>query len=112
MTPAVFIGIALIHLAAAISPGPSFAVAVRTAAAEGMVPAAGAALGFGLGAVALSTVLGLLLIQLMRNGLALAGAKGDATTIVVGLVLIGAVLINTFITNPPERVKRLLPSRS
>ncbi|NNL72633.1 MAG: LysE family translocator, partial [Silicimonas sp.] len=39
MTLAAFIGIALIHLAAAISPGPSFVVAVRTAAAEGMVPA-------------------------------------------------------------------------
>ena len=58
------------------------------------------------------TVLGLAIIQLMRNGLALAGAKGDATTIVVGVVLIGAVLINTLITSPPERIKRLLPSRS
>jgi rhamnose transport system permease protein len=67
---------------------------------------------FGGSGTIVGTVLGLLLIQLMRNGLALAGAKGDATTIVVGLVLIGAVLINTFITNPPERVKRLLPSRS
>ncbi len=67
---------------------------------------------FGGSGTIVGTVLGLVLIQLMRNGLALAGAKGDATTIVVGLVLIGAVLINTFITNPPERIKRLLPSRS
>jgi rhamnose transport system permease protein len=66
---------------------------------------------FGGSGTIVGTVLGLALIQLMRNGLALAGAKGDATTIVVGLVLIGAVLINTLITNPPERVKRLLPSR-
>ena len=45
----------------------------------------------------------------MKNGLALAGAKGDSITIVVGLVLIGAVLLNTFIASPPERLKRLLP---
>jgi rhamnose transport system permease protein len=67
---------------------------------------------FGGSGTIVGTVLGLALIQLMRNGLALAGAKGDATTIVVGVVLIGAVLINTLITSPPERIKRLLPSRS
>ena len=50
MTPAAFIGIALIHLAAAISPGPSFVVAVRTAAAEGLRPAVGLAIGLGLAA--------------------------------------------------------------
>jgi rhamnose transport system permease protein len=60
----------------------------------------------------IGTVLGLALIQLMKNGLALSGAKGDSTTIVVGLVLIGAVLLNTFIANPPARIKRLLPGRS
>ena len=60
----------------------------------------------------IGTVLGLALIQLMKNGLALSGAKGDSTTIVVGVVLIGAVLLNTFIANPPERIKRLLPGRS
>jgi rhamnose transport system permease protein len=66
---------------------------------------------FGGSGTVLGTVLGLALITLMRNGLALSGAKGDATTIVVGIVLIGAVLLNTFITNPPERVRRMLPSR-
>jgi len=60
----------------------------------------------------IGTVLGLALIQLMKNGLALSGAKGDSTTIVVGVVLIGAVLLNTFIANPPERIKKLLPGRS
>jgi rhamnose transport system permease protein len=59
----------------------------------------------------IGTVLGLALIQLMKNGLALSGAKGDSTTIVVGLVLIGAVLLNTFVANPPARIKRLLPGR-
>jgi rhamnose transport system permease protein len=67
---------------------------------------------FGGSGTIVGTILGLILIQLMRNGLALAGAKGDATTIVVGLVLIGAVLLNTLIANPPERLKRLIPSRS
>ena len=52
---------------------------------------------FGGSGTIVGTVLGLVLIQLMRNGLALAGAKGDATTIVVGLVLIVAELINTFV---------------
>jgi threonine/homoserine/homoserine lactone efflux protein len=52
VTAAAFLTIALIHLAAAISPGPSFAVAVRTAAAEGFRPAAAFAFGLGLGAVA------------------------------------------------------------
>ena len=53
----------------------------------------------------IGTVLGLALIQLLRNGLALAGAKGDSTTIVVGAVLILAVLINTLVRNPPERLR-------
>ena len=66
---------------------------------------------FGGSGTIVGTVLGLTLLQLMRNGLALSGAKGDSTTIVVGVVLIGAVLINTFITDPPERVKRLFPRR-
>ncbi|EKE44178.1 Putative threonine efflux protein, RhtB family protein [Oceaniovalibus guishaninsula JLT2003] len=50
MTLAAFIGVALVHLLAAISPGPSFVLAVRTAATEGFRPAAGLALGFGIGA--------------------------------------------------------------
>ncbi len=67
---------------------------------------------FGGSGTIIGTVLGLTLIQLMKNGLALSGAKGDSTTIVVGLVLIGAVLLNTFIAHPPERIKRLLPGQS
>ena len=66
---------------------------------------------FGGSGTILGTVLGLALIQLMRNGLALSGAKGDSTTIVVGVILIGAVLLNTFIQNPPERLRRLLPGQ-
>jgi rhamnose transport system permease protein len=67
---------------------------------------------FGGSGTILGTVLGLALIQLMKNGLALSGAKGDSTTIVVGVVLIGAVLLNTLIQNPPERLKRLLPGQT
>ncbi len=66
---------------------------------------------FGGSGTIIGTVLGLALIQLMKNGLALSGAKGDSTTIVVGLVLIGAVLLNTFIANPPARIRRLLPGQ-
>ncbi len=61
MTLAAFIGIALIHLAAAVSPGPSFVVAVKTAAAEGLRPAMGLAVGLGAAAAiwALAALLGL-----------------------------------------------------
>ena len=51
MTLAAFLSVVLIHLAAAISPGPSFVVSVRTAASEGFGVASALALGFGLGAV-------------------------------------------------------------
>lgn len=61
MTAAAFVTLVVLHLLAAISPGPSFVVAVRTAAAEGFRVAAGLALGFGIGAVvwALAALLGL-----------------------------------------------------
>ncbi len=55
MTLAAFLTIAAAHLLAAISPGPSFVVSVRTAAAEGFRPALGLAIGFGLGAVIWAT---------------------------------------------------------
>ncbi len=64
---------------------------------------------FGGSGTIIGTVLGLALTQLLKNGLALAGAKGDSTTIVVGAVLILAVLVNTLIRNPPERLRKLLP---
>ncbi|MEL7460327.1 MAG: LysE family transporter [Pseudomonadota bacterium] len=55
MTVAVFLTIAVVHMLAAISPGPSFVVSVRTAAAEGFRPALGLAIGFGVGAVVWAT---------------------------------------------------------
>lgn len=39
------------------------------------------------------TALGLILIQALKNGLALSGVKGDGTIVVIGLVLIGAILV-------------------
>jgi rhamnose transport system permease protein len=39
------------------------------------------------------TVVGLVMIQLLKNGLALTGVKGDATIIVIGVVLIASTLI-------------------
>ena len=55
MTLGAFVSVVLIHLAAAISPGPSFVVALRVAAAEGFRVAAALALGFGLGALLWAT---------------------------------------------------------
>jgi rhamnose transport system permease protein len=45
----------------------------------------------------IGTILGLLVITLLRNGLLLTGVKGDATVVVIGLVLILAVLINNLV---------------
>jgi rhamnose transport system permease protein len=43
------------------------------------------------------TVIGFILIQLLKNGLALAGVTSDGTIVVIGTVLIIAILINNFI---------------
>jgi rhamnose transport system permease protein len=45
----------------------------------------------------LGTVLGVILIQLLKNGLALTGVKGDATIVVIGSVLILSILITNAI---------------
>ncbi|OSQ48587.1 LysE family translocator [Marivita geojedonensis] len=50
MSAAAILSIALIHLAAAMSPGPSFVVAARTAVSEGFGTATALAFSFGLGA--------------------------------------------------------------
>ena len=49
----------------------------------------------GIGTIA-GTVLGLLLIQLLKDGLALTGVKGDATIVVIGTVLILSILLTNF----------------
>ncbi len=43
------------------------------------------------------TVLGFVLIQLLKNGLALTGVTSDATIVVIGTVLIGSILLTNFI---------------
>jgi threonine/homoserine/homoserine lactone efflux protein len=55
MTLAAFLSVVMIHLAAAISPGPSFVVSLRVAASEGFGTACALALGFGLGAALWAT---------------------------------------------------------
>ncbi|TDT77764.1 threonine/homoserine/homoserine lactone efflux protein [Litoreibacter halocynthiae] len=64
MTLAGFVSVALIHLLAAISPGPSFVLSVRSAASEGLRTAMGLAVGFGLAATlwAAAALLGLSLL--------------------------------------------------
>ncbi len=44
----------------------------------------------------LGTALGVVLMQLLKNGLALTGVKGDATIMVIGVVLISSILITNF----------------
>lgn len=49
------------------------------------------------------TVIGAVLIQLLKNGLSLAGIKTDATSVVIGVVLIAAILINTALQRRAQR---------
>jgi len=49
------------------------------------------------------TVLGVALIQLLKNGLSLTGVKGDATIVVIGVVLIASILITNFARLRQER---------
>ena len=46
----------------------------------------------------LGTTLGLLIISLLKNGLTLAGIKGDATVIIIGAVLVFSVWVNRLFT--------------
>jgi len=46
----------------------------------------------------IGTLLGLALIQVLKNGLALSGVKGDGTIVIIGVVLILAVLISNFLS--------------
>ena len=47
---------------------------------------------FGGRGTVIGTVVGLALVQALKNGLALSGVKGDGTIVVIGLVLIFAIL--------------------
>jgi rhamnose transport system permease protein len=45
----------------------------------------------------MGTVIGLILIQLLKNGMALMGVTSDATIVVIGVMLILAILVNNTI---------------
>jgi rhamnose transport system permease protein len=45
------------------------------------------------------TIIGVVLIQLLKNGLVLTGVTSDATIVVIGSVLIFAILVNNYIQN-------------
>ncbi|WP_211233774.1 ABC transporter permease [Comamonas composti] len=49
------------------------------------------------------TLLGLMLMQALKNGLVLAGVKGDGTIIVIGVVLIATILMSNLFNRSHER---------
>lgn len=51
----------------------------------------------------LGTVIGVILIQVLKNGLSLAGMKGDATIVAIGAILIFSILLNGFIQRRLQR---------
>jgi rhamnose transport system permease protein len=51
----------------------------------------------------LGTVVGLVLVQALKNGLALAGVKGDGTIVVIGTVLILALLVSNLFGRDGDR---------
>ncbi|WP_062203328.1 ABC transporter permease [Aureimonas sp. AU12] len=53
---------------------------------------------FGGRGLVVGTLLGLCLVQVLKNGLALSGVKGDGTIVIIGVVLIAAVLISNFLS--------------
>ena len=56
------------------------------------------------------TVIGVVLIQLLKNGLALTGVKGDATIVVIGAVLILSILVANFIRDRRGSGRALIPA--
>ena len=62
----------------------------------------------GVGTIA-GTVLGLVLIQLLKDGLALTGVKGDATIMVIGTVLIASVLVTSLAERRRETARTAQP---
>ncbi len=49
------------------------------------------------------TIIGVVLIQLLKNGLVLNGVTSDATIVVIGSVLIFAILVNNFIQRKRDK---------
>jgi rhamnose transport system permease protein len=57
---------------------------------------------FGGRGTVIGTLLGLALMQALKNGLALAGVKGDGTIVVIGAVLIGTILISNIFSKDAD----------
>ena len=51
----------------------------------------------------IGTIIGLVMIQTLKNGLAINGVTGDATIVVIGIVLIVAILVNNLIQKLRQR---------
>lgn len=51
----------------------------------------------------IGTLLGLILIQALKNGLSLSGIKGDGTIVLIGIVLIATLLISNLIYRDGSR---------
>lgn len=90
MTIAALLSVMAVHLAAAISPGPAFVVALRVAASDGLRAGLALALGFGVGAViwATAALMGLSVLFALAPGL-LTGLKivGAAFLLIVAALM-------------------------
>ena len=47
------------------------------------------------------TILGVVTIQLLKNGLQLSGVRGEASVIVIGIVLILSIILGQFLERRP-----------
>ena len=71
----------------------------------------GASFSGGKGTIS-GTLVGALLIQMMRNGLNLLGAQSDIQMVVIGVVIIFAVYIDVLKNSSEEKAKRLARAKS
>jgi len=90
MSAAAFLSVWLIHLLAAISPGPSFVVSLRVSASQGFGAAAALAFGFGIGALiwAVAALAGLaLLFETVPQLFVALKWVGGAFLVFIGLMM-------------------------